>query len=131
MIVTPHVKLPVSGFSFPARISNKAVIALGSRDRKAILSPFSTVNSTSRNKVCPSIDLLKLRTSKIRSPTSRSGVKIIPGYFRVEGKISSTFNFSNIFLRLVVCFDFATLALKREINSCNSFFFSSAFLFLA
>ena len=43
--------------------------------------------------------------------------------------ISSKFNFSIIFLREVACFDFATLALKRRINSSNSAFFSSAFLF--
>ena len=34
-----------------------------------------------------------------------------------DGLISSRLSFSIIFLRLVVCFDFATFALKRAINS--------------
>ena len=55
--------------------------------------------------------------------------KIMPGYFRVEGVISSTFNFSSIFLREVVCLDLATLAENLLINSSNCFFFSSAFSF--
>ena len=54
---------------------------------------------------------------------------MMPGYLRIEGLISSILSFSSIFLRLVVCFDLATFALKRWMNSSSSFFFSSAFLF--
>ena len=54
---------------------------------------------------------------------------MMPWYLRDDGLISSTLSFSSIFLRLVVCLLFATLALKRRINSSSSFFFSSALAF--
>ena len=57
----------------------------------------------------------------------RSMEKMIPGYLRDDGRISSTFSFSSIFLREVVCLLFATLAEKRRMNSSSSLRFSSAF----
>ena len=68
-------------------------------------------------------------TSRICVPGSRSIEKMMPGYLRVEGVISSTFSFSSIFFLEVVCFDLATLAEKRRMNSSSCFFFSSAFIF--
>ena len=53
----------------------------------------------------------------------------------IAGRVLYPFFHANILhaslnsLRLVVCLLFATLALKRRINSSNSFFFSSAFAF--
>ena len=130
VIVTPQLKVPASGFMFPLMISKKAVIARGLRERNTILSPFSTLKLTSLKSTTPSsVFLLSPDTSRIWLPGSRSGVKMIPGYLREDGLISSTFSFSSIFLRLVVCLLFATLALNRRINSSSSFFFSSAFAF--
>ena len=130
VIVTPQSNLPACGLRFPLMISKRAVMARGSRLKNTILSPFSTLKFTSLNKTTPSsVSARNPDTSRIWFPGSRSGVKIIPGYLREDGLISSTFSFSNIFLRLVVCLLFATLALNRRINSSNSFFFSSAFAF--
>ena len=129
MIVTPHSTMPVSGLSFPAMISMSAVTARGSRDRKATLSPFSTAKEILLNSVSPFTVVLSESTASIFVPASREGWKMMPGYLRIEGLISSILSFSSIFLRLVVCFDLATFALKRWMNSSSSFFFSSAFLF--
>ena len=129
VIVCPQTYVPTSAFLLPLIISKKAVIARVSLDKKIILSPLFALNSTSLNSTLPSMVALSPLTSSILSPALRSGLKIIPGYLRVDACMSSTFSFSSIFLRLVACFDFFTLALNREINSCNSFFLSSAFLF--
>ena len=97
---------------------------------KATLSSFSMEKFTSLKSRVPSIDFASPLTSRILLPGSRDGVKMIPGYRREEGCISSILSFSSIFLRLVVCFDLATLALNLWINSSNSFRFSSAFFVL-
>ena len=110
-------------------MSNSADTARGSRARKAILSPFSTVKLTSLKSRSPFTVLLNSSTPRIFVPASRSGWKMMPGYLRIEGLISSMLSRSSIFRREVVCFDLATLALNRWMNSSNSFFFSSAFLF--
>ena len=121
--------MPLSGVSLPAMISKSAVTARGSRERKATLSPFSTVNEMLLKSVSPLTVLLSPSTARIFVPASREGWKMMPGYLRREGLISSMLSFSSIFLRLVVCFDLATLALKRWMNSMSSLRFSSAFLF--
>ena len=91
---------------------------------------FSMVNDTLSKSTVPSGSVaFRPSTSRICVPGSRSIWKMIPGYLRVEGVISSTFNFSSIFLREVVCFDLATLAENLRMNSSNCFFFSSAFIF--
>ena len=69
--------------------------------------------------------------------TASSSVSSVPSvqqnqkarYLRLDGRISSTFSFSSIFLRDVVCLLLATLAENRRMNSSNCFFFSSAFIF--
>jgi len=63
-------------------------MALESLDSKAILSFLFTVKLRSRNKVFPSKVLLRPLTVRILFPGSRPGVKMIPGYFLVEGFIS-------------------------------------------
>ena len=110
-------------------MSNSADTARGSRARKAILSPFSTVKLTLLKSRSPPTVLHSSSTPRIFVPASRPGWKMIPGYLRIEGLISSMLSRSSIFLREVVCFDLATLALNRWMNSSSSFFFSSAFLF--
>ena len=65
---------------------------------------------------------------RIWLPGSRSIWKMMPGYLRLEGRISSTLSFSSIFLREVVCLLLATLAEKRRINSSSCLRFSSAFM---
>ena len=68
-------------------------------------------------------------TVKTSLPISRAILNPINGYLRLDGLISSNSIFSRLLLLEVACFDLATLALKRRINSSNSAFFSSAFLF--
>ena len=68
-------------------------------------------------------------TSSASFPISRSGRKSMYGYFRLEGRISSSSIFSRAFLRAVACFDFEAFAEKRWMNSFNSLIFSSFFLF--
>ena len=68
-------------------------------------------------------------TSSIWLPGSRSIWNMMPGYLRVDGAICSTLSFSSIFLRDVVCFDLATFAEKRRMNSSSCLRFSSAFIF--
>ena len=129
-MVTPHLNVPASGVRFLLMISKSAVIALGLWLKNTTFWPFSMLKFTWSKSTPPSASTaFKSSTSRIWLPGSRSIWKMIPGYFRLEGLISSTFNFSNIFLREVVCLLLATLAEKRRINSSNCFFFSSAFIF--
>lgn len=53
----------------------------------------------------------------------------MPGYFLVDGRNSSIFNFSSAFLRDVACFAFEAFALNRLMKSCNSLRLSSVFCF--
>ena len=128
VIVTPHLQVPACASRLPLMISNRAVIALGLWLRNTTFSPFSMLKFTLSNSTVPSVSTaFKPSTSNIWLPGSRSMVKMMPGYLRLEGRISSTFSFSSIFLRLVVCLLFATLAEKRRMNSSSSLRFSSAF----
>ncbi len=77
---------------------------------------------TSLKSRSPFTVLLNSSTLRIFVPASRSGWKMMPGYLRIEGLISSMLSCSSIFRREVVCFDLATLALNRWMNSSNSFF---------
>ena len=81
--------------------------------------------------VSPSILTERFSTVKRSLPISRSALKLINGYFRLDGTISSSSILSSIFLREVACFDFEALAEKRATNSCNCLIFSSAFAFLS
>ena len=72
---------------------------------------------------------LKFSTVRRSLPISRSDLKLINGYLRLEGMIPSHPILSNIFLREVACLDLDALAEKRATNYCNSLIFSSAFAF--
>ena len=114
-----------SAVSFIVTFQNFEKSSHGTGDRateKRFYRPFCMVKLKFLNNRLPFKLLVSPFTSSILFPGSRSGVKIIPGYLRVEGLISSIFSFSIIFLRLVVCFDFEALALKRAINSCKFLF---------
>ena len=127
-MVTPHLYVPASASRLPLIISNRAVMALGLWLRNTTFSPFSMLKLTLSNSTVPSLSVaLRPSTSRIWLPGSRSIWKMMPGYLRLDGRISSTLSFSSIFLRLVVCLLFATLAEKRRINSSSSLRFSSAF----
>ena len=129
-MVTPHLYVPASASRLPLIISNRAVIALGLWLKNTTFWSFSTVKFTLSKRTVPSSSTaFKPSTSRIWFPGSRSIWKIIPGYLRLDGLISSTLSFSSIFLREVVCLLFATLAENRRINSSSCFFFSSAFIF--
>ena len=129
-MVMPQLYVPPSGLRLPLIISKSAVIAFALRERKTTFCPFSTLKFTlSKSTVPSSSTAFKFSTSRIWLPGSRSIEKMIPGYLRLDGRISSTFRRSNIFLRDVVCLLLATLAENRRMNSSNCFFFSSAFIF--
>ena len=129
-MVIPHLYSPASALRLPLMISKSAVIALGLWERNTTFSPFSILKFTLSKRTVPSSSqAFKPSTSRIWLPGSRSIWKMMPGYLRLDGRISSTFSFSNIFLRDVVCLLLATLAENRRMNSSNCFFFSSAFIF--
>ena len=79
--------------------------------------------------VSPSILTERFSTVKRSFPISRSALKLINGYFRLDGTISSNSILSSIFLRDVACLDLEALAEKRATNSCNCLIFSSALAF--
>ena len=81
------------------------------------------------NNFIPSIVLETFFTCNISFPGSLSGLKSIYGYFLFDGFISSSCIFSNVFFLDVACFDLEAFALNLAIKSCNSFIFSSFFLF--
>ena len=128
-VVTPHLKVPSSGSSSPTRILKSVVFASPSVPTKATFSRGFIVNETlSRTFLSPIVLLIPVTVSS-SLPTSRSGLNETKGKRRDETGISSILSSSRSFLRLVACFDFEAFALNRAINSCNSFFFCSAFLF--
>ena len=128
VMVTPHLNVPACASRLPLIISKRAVIAFGLWLRNTTFCPFSMLKFTLSNNTVPSVSTaFSPSTSRIWLPGSLSIWKMIPGYLRDEGRISSTFSFSSIFLRLVVCLLFATLAEKRRMNSSSSLRFSSAF----
>ena len=127
-MVTPHLNVPASALRLPLMISKRAVMALGLWLRKTTFCPFSMLKFTLSKSTVPSASTaLSPSTSRIWLPGSRSIWKMMPGYLRDEGLISSTFNLASIFLRLVVCLLLATLAENRRMNSSSSLRFSSAF----
>ncbi len=79
VMVCPQEKSPVSAWRLPMIISKRAVMARGSRDRKATLSPFSIWKFTSEKSTSPSMDAFSPFTSRILLPTSLDGVNMIPG----------------------------------------------------
>ena len=97
--------------------------------KNAILSPCFTVNDTLSSIFTPSTVFDMFLTCRISFPGSLSGLKSTYGYFLFDGLISSSSIFSNDFFLDVACFDFDAFALNLAIKSCNSFIFSSFFLF--
>src|ERR1700754_4458101 len=112
-------------------ISKNELTANWSSAMITTLSPFFNVNEMSLNKTLPSTDLESFSMFNTWLPTSRNGLKIMPGYLRLEGMMSSITSFSKAFLREVACLDFDAFALNRAMNSYRSFLFSSVFLFLS
>ena len=127
----PHSNLPLSAFILPLMISKKEVSATWSRLKNAIFCPFEISKLMLLNNTRPSTDLDNFSTFSIWLPTSRSGLKIMPGYFLLLGVMSSNTSLSSAFLRDVACLLLEAFALKRAMNSSRSFFFSSCFLFLS
>ena len=130
-MVVPIVISPESALILPFNISKNWVIAILFFDINAILSPLFTMKLMFLNKWPYVVDFFKLEIEIIWFPASLSWWKVIPGYFLEDGFISSISRLSNIFLRLVACFDLAAFAENLEMNSMSSLFFSSAFLFLS
>ena len=93
---------------------------------KAVLSPGRRIKLILSRTVSPSILTDKFSTVRRSLPSSRSALKLMNGYLRLDGTISSSSILSSIFLREVACFDLEALAEKRATNSCNSLIFSSA-----
>ena len=89
-----------------------------------------TVNEMLSKILTPSTLFETPSTRNISLPISRNVSKLIYGYLRDEGWISSSVILSSCFLRDVACFDFDALAEKRAIKSCSSLICSS-FLALA
>ncbi len=83
----------------------------------------------SLNNVSPSCEAVKPSTVNTSFPISRPIWKLMNGYLRLDGRMSSNSILSSIFLRDVACFDFEAFAEKRAMNACNSLIFSSFFAF--
>ena len=79
--------------------------------------------------ISPFISLETPSTCKTSLPGSFSNLKSTYGYFLDEGFISSNTILSNNFFLDVACLDLDAFALNLAMNSCNSFIFSSFFLF--
>ena len=125
VVVTPQLTVPVSGVIVPAIICINVVVAKSERDKIAILSPGRPINEMLSNTFSPSI-VLEIFSKRIMSfPISRLSGKLINGYLRDEGLISSSVILSNCFLRAVACLDFDAFAEKRATNSCNCLICSS------
>ena len=91
VVVTPHLNSPDFGFALPDNISNKAVMANESFAKKATLSPLLIVKERFVNKGVPSSVVAdNFSTLNNWSPASRSGLKLINGYLREDGFMSST-----------------------------------------
>ncbi len=127
--MTPHVTVPVSGAIVPAIICIKVVVAKSERDKIAILSPGRPINEILSNTFSPSIVLETFSTLTISFPISRPIGKLMNGYLREDGLISSKVILSNCFLRAVACFDFDALAENRATNSCSCLICSSFLAF--
>ena len=93
---------------------------------KAVLSPGRKIKLMLSRMTSPSILTERFSTVKRSFPISRSALKLINGYLRLDGTISSSSILSSIFLREVACLDFEALAEKRATNSCSCLIFSSA-----
>ena len=90
-MVTPHLNSPDLGIKLPANISNRAVIAKESFAKNATLSPLLIVNERFVKRGVPSSVVAdNFSTLNNWSPASRSGLKLINGYLREEGFMSST-----------------------------------------
>ena len=121
--------LPSSGCSSSARILKSMVIACSDSPMNATLSVLERVKETLLSSFTPSTVLEMPLTLRTSLPSSLSIVKPIYGYFLDDAGSSSTVSLSSSFLLEVACLDLDLLAEKRWINSCNSFIFSSVFLF--
>ena len=97
--------------------------------KNAILLSCFTVNDMLFNSFTPSTVFDMFFTCSISFPGSLSGLKSTYGYFLFDGFISSSCIFSSVFFLDVACFDFEAFALNLAMKSCNSFIFSSFFLF--
>ena len=87
-----------------------------------------------RRGTLPVEELLELRLNGVKVEEATSWLEKISGRIEVEELYASWLIFApgfrfSAFFRLVACFDLEALALKRRINSCNSFTRSSVFLF--
>ena len=109
-------------------ILKKASVALSS-PTKATFSFGWIENETLLISFCPSTTFVRPSTFKTIFPTSLPGLKPINGYLLRDGLISTISKLSNNFFLEVACLAFEALALNLAINSSNSFFFASAFLF--
>ena len=107
-----------------ARIN--AVVWMSFCPIRAVLSPGRKMKLILSKIVSPSILTVRFSTVKRSLPISRSALKLINGYLRLDGTISSSSILSSIFLRDVACLDLEALAEKRATNSCNCLIFSSA-----
>jgi hypothetical protein len=140
----------------PANILSNVVFAISLSPIKIALSFGFIVNDTLSNTFSPSIvskskqatsrkkQLEKIELDDIQ-PSSRRYpfVKFTPereigNDLLIVQNLSKTIDgekvldiFSSCFLRLVACLDLEALAEKRAIKSCNSFIFSSFFLFVS
>ena len=97
----------------------------------AILSPLFTMKLTLSRIFTSSNGFGDVLTVSNCLPASRSDLKLMNGYLREEGRMSSSVSFSSCFLREVACFDFDALALKRWMNASSSLRFSSIFLLVS
>ena len=109
-------------------ILKNASVALSS-PTKATFSFGRIEKETLLIRVSPSTTLVRFSTFNTMFPTSLPGLKPMNGYLLSDGFISAISKLSNSFLREVACFALEALALKRAMNSSNSFFLASAFLF--
>ena len=83
----------------------------------AVLSPGRKIKLMLSRIVSPSILTVRFSTVRRSLPISRSALKLMNGYLRLDGTISSNSILSSIFLREVACLDFEALAEKRATNS--------------
>ena len=120
VMVVPHSNLPASGTVISLIASKKCVTADGSLLMKAIFSFLLTLKVTLSKRVLPSTVFFKFSTFKIWFPTSLSGWKMIPGYLRFEGSISSIVNFSKAFFLEVACLLLDALAENRAMKSISA-----------
>src|SRR5690606_27126859 len=112
-VVTPQLYSPASASSSPITIWKKVVFARPFGPTKAILSPLLTTKLTLSSTFSLSTVLVKPSTLRSCLPASRSDLKCRNGYFRFEGRISSSVILSSCFFRDVACFDFEAFAENR------------------